>query len=182
MPLSENVRRWFSDQVVPHEPDLRRYLTARFRSIEVDDVIQESYFRLITWPRPSEIRNLRAFLFRTARNIVLDQLRRAKSAPIVDVSADTAHAVSSDAVSAPERASRLQEMSLLETAIATLPPRCANVLRLCLNQDLNSREIAERLKISERAVNSHLKTGIERCKEFLRAHGIGSDDGNLGNA
>jgi hypothetical protein len=40
--------RWFSQEVQPHEPLLRAHLHSAFPSLpDVDDIVQESYFRLI---------------------------------------------------------------------------------------------------------------------------------------
>ena len=47
MPKSENTR-WFAEEVQPHEPSLRSYLRAVFPSFpDIDDLVQESYARLI---------------------------------------------------------------------------------------------------------------------------------------
>ena len=35
-------RRWFAEEVQPHESELRGYLRRQFPSVEVDDVVQET--------------------------------------------------------------------------------------------------------------------------------------------
>ena len=41
--------RWFAREVLPHEPDVRKWLTVRLRGLEscdVDEVVQEAYARM----------------------------------------------------------------------------------------------------------------------------------------
>ena len=45
---SNQRSKWFIEEIIPHEGDLRSWLSARFSSVQdVDDVIQEAYNRLI---------------------------------------------------------------------------------------------------------------------------------------
>src|SRR3546814_7090351 len=73
--------RWFARDVLPHEPDPRKWLAGRLRgldSCDVDEVVQEAYARL--WTADAEaIRNARAYLYVTARHIVGEQVRRSRS-------------------------------------------------------------------------------------------------------
>src|ERR1043165_2988486 len=68
MDRSEHVR-WFAREVLPHEPDVRRWLARRVRGLpdcHVDEIVQETYARL--WAVGAErILNPRAYFFVTAR-------------------------------------------------------------------------------------------------------------------
>jgi RNA polymerase sigma-70 factor (ECF subfamily) len=76
-PHDSEQARWFSEQVLPHEADLRGWLQARFPVLtDVDDVVQESYQRLLRVQATGPIANARAFLFVSARNVAFNQLRR----------------------------------------------------------------------------------------------------------
>ena len=48
--MDEKARlRWFAREVLPHEPDVRRWLAGRLRGItatDVDEVMQEAYARM----------------------------------------------------------------------------------------------------------------------------------------
>ena len=69
--------RWFTEQVQPHDANLRGYLRGSFPAMdEVDDVVQESYLRLWKARAVQPIKSGKAFLFRVARNLALDLLRR----------------------------------------------------------------------------------------------------------
>src|SRR5690348_4903142 len=81
MPDSEQAR-WFAAEVHPHEPALRAYLQARFSSLgDFDDVIQESYTKLLKARDEGKVHYAKAFLFTTARNAALDLFRRRRAFP-----------------------------------------------------------------------------------------------------
>lgn len=62
--------------VLPHERHLRKWLRATFPTNDVDDVVQEAYCRISELKRVDHIDDSRRYLFRTARNIVLEHVRR----------------------------------------------------------------------------------------------------------
>ena len=56
-----------------------RYLAKKVRNNEdANDLAQEAFLRMHRFQQSSELDNARAFLFRTANNLVIDQIRRDK--------------------------------------------------------------------------------------------------------
>jgi RNA polymerase sigma-70 factor (ECF subfamily) len=71
--------RWFVEEVQPHESSLRAYLRAVFPSLpDLDDLVQETYLRLIRAQESGRVNYAKAFLFTTARNTAIDFFRRRK--------------------------------------------------------------------------------------------------------
>ena len=69
--------RWFLEEIQPHEVALRKYLRAHFPQIrDIDDVVQETFNRLLLAHRSIQIDKPRAYLFRIARNVAVDLYRR----------------------------------------------------------------------------------------------------------
>jgi RNA polymerase sigma factor (sigma-70 family) len=67
---------WFSQNLLPHEAMLRGWLHSRFpKGVDVDDVIQDSYLRILRSHKEKPIKAPKAFLFATARNIALNMVR-----------------------------------------------------------------------------------------------------------
>jgi len=65
--------------VQPHESSLRAYLRAVFPSLpDLDDLVQETYLRLIRARESGRVNYAKAFLFTTARNAAIDFFRRRK--------------------------------------------------------------------------------------------------------
>lgn len=172
-PQDSEQLRWFIEEVHPHEPTLRAYLRRKFpRLTDVDDVVQESYLKILRAKMDGKLRSARGFLFTAARNAALDIFRRRRAAPFDECDDDAQWQVLEGGAGAAEAASRGQELDLLAEAIESLPTRCRQVLKLRKIYGLSHREIAERLGIAERTVNVQVGHGVRRCAEFLRARGV----------
>jgi RNA polymerase sigma-70 factor (ECF subfamily) len=174
MPLQETEScRWFATEVQPHERSLRSYLRARFPSVaDVDDLVQETYARLVRAHRVDRARITRGYIFVTARNLALDLLRRRAAVPFEDLDENTASFVVAESADVAETVSHNQELALLREALCTLPPRCAAVVHLRCFEGLAYRDVAARLGIAEATVNSQLSIGLIRCREYLSRHGV----------
>ena len=57
---------------------LRRAVMGIVPPKEVEDIVQETYVRVCQIERKDEIRQPRSFLFKTARNLALDHVKRAE--------------------------------------------------------------------------------------------------------
>jgi RNA polymerase sigma factor (sigma-70 family) len=172
-PQNSEQARWFTEQVQPHEPELRAFLSRRFPTVQdIDDLVQESYARLMRARRHGSIVEPRAYLFTTARNAALDLFRRKPTLSVEDLAETGRLAVVDESPDAAETASHAQEIALLTEAIAALPPRCREVLVLRKLQGVSYREIGARLAISENTVNAQLAIGVVRCRQYLEARGV----------
>lgn len=115
--------KWFAEDVHPHDSLLRSYLRGRFPKVrDIDDVVQESYLRIWKARALHPIDSAKAFLFRIARNLALDTVRRGRNSPIDSVTDLAGLFVIEDKPDAASVATRQQEIEMLVEAIATLPP------------------------------------------------------------
>ena len=170
-PPSEQSR-WFAEEVQPHEPALRSYLRATFPSLlDIDDLVQESYARLIRAKQAGRIDYVRAFLFTTARNAALDIFRRRQVVAIDAIGDLSELRVLVEAPDAAETMSKQQELELLAEAVRGLPERCRQVLTLRLLYALPQKKIAAQLGISEHTVKAQLAKGMRRCTVFFEQRG-----------
>jgi RNA polymerase sigma-70 factor (ECF subfamily) len=172
MPPTKQAR-WFAEEVQPHEPALRAYLLARFPSLgDHDDVVQETYARLLRAQAAGDIRYAKAFLFTTARNAALDLFRRRRVQPVELVSDDRALALLEEQPGVAETVCQQQELDLLADAVRALPDRCRQVILLRYLDGLSYKEIAARLEISPETVKVQMAKGMRRCAEFFAARGL----------
>ncbi len=173
-PPDSELGQWFAAHVQPHEAMLRAWLSGRFGGqLDVDDIMQEAYVRVLRARTDGELHAPKAFLFATARNLALDQLRRhhlTHTRPLVE--SDLSN-VLDERGDIPETVARNQELALLTEAIQSLPDRCRQIFTLRSVYGMTQREIAEKLGISDRTVAAQLTIGVEKCTEFmLRRTGI----------
>jgi RNA polymerase sigma factor (sigma-70 family) len=166
--ISEQTR-WFSEQVQPHESSLRAWLHRTFQTADVDDLVQESYARVLREQTRSPVRCAKAFLFTVARNAVRDLLRRRATLRAESMTDSVPLPVLDESPGVPELVSRTQELALLREAVLELPDRCRDVFLLRKIQGLPQREIAMRLNISENTVETLVARGARRCADYMRA-------------
>ncbi|MGH7946540.1 MAG: RNA polymerase sigma factor [Opitutaceae bacterium] len=172
-PQNTEQARWFIEEVQPHEPELRAFLSRRFPTVQdIDDLVQESYARLIRARHTGSLVEPRAYLFTTARNAAVDLFRRKRIVFIEDLAESRCLSVVDDRPDAAETASHAQEIELLIEAIRALPERCRAVLTLRKLHGFSYRDIASRMGISENTVNAQLAIGVVRCREYLEARGV----------
>lgn len=165
--------RWFADNVQRHEPALRAYLLSRFSTLpDHDDLVQETYLRVLRARLHVRLATAKAFLFATAGHLAIDRFRRRRTACQVPLDAIGELPAGESFPDAAEFLERRQRQELLAEAVADLPPRCREVMLLRYSEGLASKEIARRLGVSTETVKSHLTKGVGNCIDFFHRHGL----------
>jgi RNA polymerase sigma factor (sigma-70 family) len=170
---SAEQARWFSEHVQPHEPALRAYLSKRFPSLpDHDDLVQETYARLLRVDDPDRLAHPKAFLFTTARNAAIDLFRRRNRQPQEALEEIIELPLLETSAGVVETMERRQRREALTEALHALPERCREVMLLRYLDGLSGREIAARLGISLGTVKGHLFKGVRDCARFFEARGL----------
>lgn len=165
--------QWFQQEVHAHDAQLKAYLRNSFPAVrDVEDVVQESYLRIWKAKAREPIRTAKAFLFKVARHLALDDVRRGRISPFEEVAEIGGIPAAHDAPSAPELLSSAEKFQLLAEAIAELPPACRSAMLLCKVKGVTHREAARQLGISERTVDEQIHRGIKRLGHLLRERGL----------
>jgi RNA polymerase sigma-70 factor (ECF subfamily) len=166
-----NQSNWFVTEVQPHRPSLRAWLLARFPTLpDVDDVVQDTFARVLRAREAGPIRSTRALLFTTARNLALDAVRRQQVVRFEPITDSTDLSVLADGADVVAIVSKQQELELLTKAIQSLPTRCREILTLRTAYGFTQKEIAGKLGVSESTVEKQTAFGIRLCADFF-AHG-----------
>jgi RNA polymerase sigma factor (sigma-70 family) len=164
--------RWFRDEVHPHDGQLKSYLRGNFPAVrDVDDVVQESYLRVWKARAGQEIACAKAFVFKVARHLALDSLRKARNAPMENVSVATVERVLDSSPNAAQSYNSREAIELVSDAIVALPDRCRQAVILHKIRGLSCPEVARQLGLSERSVENYVYRGIKRIEAHLRAKG-----------
>lgn len=152
---------WLGRHVLPHEAALRAWLKRRrLQGLEVDDIIQETYSRLVGADSVAHVVDAKSYTFQIASSVVIDHLRRMKVVSIASVPDLEAIEVRSEEPSPERQAIDRAELHRLATAIAALPARVREVFTLRRIHGLSQREVAERMGITESTVEKHMSRGF----------------------
>lgn len=165
--------RWFSEEMHPHDAALKNYLRRSFPAIrDVEDIAQESYIRVWKQQAGSPIRSAKAFLFAIARHLALNALRHERRSPVELMGNLQVLAGIDQMTVAHEAPCQEEKVKLMIEAIDALPARCHQVVVLRKLRLVSQRETAALLGITEKGVENQLARGLERCRKFLRRHGV----------
>ncbi len=171
--LASEQTRWFAEEVQPHEAALRAYLQARFPTLgDPDDLVQETYARLLRAKANGGVRYTKAFLFTAARNVAFDLFRRRGAKPTEAVTDLVELIVLEDQPGAGEQMDQNHELEVLAEAVRALPDRCRQVIMLRYLDGMAYKEIGVQLNISPETVKVHIAKGMRRFAAFFAARGL----------
>lgn len=160
---------WLARHIMPAEAALRRWIQGYASpSLDVDDIIQETYARLAGLPSVAEIENPRGYAFQTAYSIVLAHRRRSRIIPIMSVPDIDSIAMIAQEPSPEVQVSDREELRNVSRAVAALPSRVRQIFLLRRVHGLSQREVAQRLGTSENIVAKAMMNGLQAVLTSLR--------------
>lgn len=155
-------------------PGLVRQLRARFGEgpPEPEDAVQTAFSKLSRAGESAQVQDLRAFLYTTARNLMLDGKRRSRThATYVDRAVAGEFSANVEDIS-PERVvlgkDSLEQMNRI---VATLPQKQRTILALSRLQGLTYAEIAERTGYSMADISRQLTAALRTLRDRLEDGG-----------
>ena len=123
------------------------------RAQDANDYLNDAYVRM-SEQGALPIRNFEAFMVRIAVNLARDEHRRQRRR---NISSDEDLSAIADAGPTPEETLDVrQRLGAVQATLARLHPRTRQILLMHRLDGLRYREIAERLGISESAVEKHV--------------------------
>ncbi|KAK0332499.1 hypothetical protein LTR94_024589 [Friedmanniomyces endolithicus] len=136
MGVSEDTARWLARSVMPHEPALRAWLRRAASPADVDDIVQETYAKLIGVADVGSILNSVVPLDAVAD---IDRLQ-----------------VAADAVTPEDEVAGRNELRLLAKMIDRLPDKTRRIFILSRVQGRSQKEIARETGFPESTVEKHI--------------------------
>lgn len=171
-PEFSDQSRWFSENLLPHEQMLRAWLRSRFpTALDLDDVLQESYLRILRSHKDKPVKAPKAFLFATARNIALNMVRASAVRGSGDFDKIEDMEILDDGEAIQETVARNQELEALTSAIQALPRKCRQIFTLCKVYGLSPKEISEELSLSLPTIYRQLSIGVDKCADYMQSQG-----------
>lgn len=138
---------------------------------EVEDIVQETYVRVCQIKNGQAIREPSSFMFRTARNLALDYVKRAESrltsgTDSIDELSGTSLTAGGDETFA--QVSSNEEFALFCEAVRHLPQQCRRAFVLKKVYGYTLREIADEMGLGLPTVETHIVAGTKKCVRYLR--------------
>jgi len=148
--------------------ELLRFLSAKLGDRQAAaDVAHDAYLRVMERASQERIDSPRAFLYRTALNLVIDEHRRnavRRNEPLEVLDEEERYHAPS-----PHRSlAQSQRLGMLQRALDELPALCRDAFLLRKLEGLSHDEIAERLGISRPLVEKHIVNAMKHCRLRMR--------------
>ena len=169
---ARDIEDWFVREVLPLEATLTHFLRRNWRKKdEIPDLRQEVYARVYEAALTEIPAKVKPFVFATARNLLINQMRRDRVISIEAVADLDTVETSAPEVTQDRALIAREELRQLQNALGKLPKRCREAVVLRKIEGISLREIATRMGIADNTVRCHLVDGMRALAEILYAGG-----------
>jgi len=159
---------WFVAEVLPLEAALTQFLLHNWRNKnDIEDLLQDIYVRVYEAALKQIPESPKPFVFTTARNLLINRVRRERIIPIEAVAEWETLNVAKDEPGADRVLMARDELARLQVTLDRLPPRCREAILLRRIEGLSRREIAARMGISEYTVAEYLTHSMCALADML---------------
>ncbi|MFY9152209.1 MAG: RNA polymerase sigma-70 factor [Prolixibacteraceae bacterium] len=125
-----------------------------------EDIVQSVFMKLWETRQTLEIRSFRSYLIQSVKNRAIDHLRNQE----VKDKYTSFKFESAQEEMQEDLWTKIELDELLQQAIDKLPPRCREIFLMSRNENIKNAEIAEKLQLSGRTV----ETQISKALKLLR--------------
>lgn len=138
-----------------------------------EEITQEIFIKLwVAREQLDEIRNLDGYIFKIAKNLSLNYLR--KIAYNEKMSSELIRIAAKDGSATDTKLNLFVYNKIINEAVNSLSPQRRLVYKLSREEELTYDEIALQLKLSKNTVKNHHLTAIGIVRSFLIKNGISS--------
>ena len=156
-----------------HGTGLVRFLRRKVRSSQdAEDIAQNAFIRIQRLADIGELENPKAYLFQTAANLAIDQLRRETLHHNYVQSEQGKHQDLDGGELAdyctPERLlGARRQLDQIDTALGQLPLKCRQAFLLHRNKDYSYSEIARDMGVSVSSVEKYILQALKHCRQVI---------------
>jgi RNA polymerase sigma factor (sigma-70 family) len=166
-PESSQARRGFVSELErEHGRALRRFLSARLRnaSVDISDVFQEIFLRLLRVKNHESIRNPQAYLYTVASHVLQQHSMKHSADPATEFDANVHAGTAMD----PSEETELQQiMNDFGRALEDLSPRAYATLVMYRCEGMTLEEIGKRLGVSRPMARKYLLRAIAFSDRYI---------------
>jgi len=147
---------------------IRSLLRMKAKPEDVDDILQETYLRVLRADKKKAIQSHQGYLFTVSRNLVLEKLK-ANDREIT--SAINEALLESTEAPAEDQTYYKAKLGHLNHALMALPEKKRQAILLRKYYGLSYKEIAAKMNVSISSVEKYIESGIKQCKMVLTKRG-----------
>ncbi|MEQ1557772.1 MAG: sigma-70 family RNA polymerase sigma factor [Methyloglobulus sp.] len=151
-----------------HRQELLRHLLRRVACPDTaNDLLHDTYLRLVNYRSSEPVNNTRAFVYRIADNIATDHLRKNKLVPVELPEPDGDEII--DRTPLPEQAVfAQQQLELCEQVLKELSPSALNIFLLSRYEGYTHVQIAQELDVSISWVEKSLFKTMKLLRKAIK--------------
>ncbi len=163
--ISPEKQKEFTEAYTSFSDAIYRHIYYRiFNRDSAKDMVQDTFTRTWNYLRKGkEVQNLKAFLYKVANNIIIDEYRKKK-----EISLDGLQKNGFD-VEGPDQGKIVQDVenSNVLRIIAKLEPHHREIIVMRYINDLTIKEISEIIGQSENVVSVRINRAVKELKKLL---------------
>ena len=171
--LMREKEKEFEEAFEAYADELFRHATLRLPERErAVELVQETFTRVWEYvSKGGEVREYRAFLFRTLRHLIIDEYRKKKTVSLEGMMQEDDESVErmlpTDDSYTLEAATLRFEGAQVLAVVAKLPDTYREVILLRFVEGMSPQEIAMVLSESENVVSVRIHRGLKKLKDLL---------------
>ncbi len=165
--MSEKRSRLLTNLIAEHGPSLERFLARKLNNAQdAAEIAQETFLRLYRLDELDTVDDTRAFMFRVASNMAIDQLRR-KVLHDKYVAREVNDTGQQKGVSPEQVAVAQEELQRVYQVVEGLPLKCKQAFLLHRKSGLSYSQIASEMNISVSSVEKYILQALKHCRSNM---------------
>ncbi len=162
-------KKFFTDMYVKHYAPLVSYLYQFTNDInEAEDIAQNCFTKIWQKRKALNIKgSFKSYLFSVAYHTFIDTTRDNNKQNLL---IEELKKEALDEIHLEPGMDLEQEMKKIHSAIEALPEKCKKVFLLSKMEELSYKEIAEKLELSIKTVESQMRIAFIKIREYLKIH------------
>ena len=165
--LKRGDKEAYTDLYNSHANSIYRFVYFRVGSKEIaEDIMQETFLKFIDLVDLVRVTNMRAYLYRIARNLISDSYRSKSKQEVVAIEA----AYDVESVRGPESIEAGVDLQMISKALKDVRPEWREIIILRHVESLSYKEIAQIMGKTSAYVRVNLHRATKAINQYFDSH------------
>ncbi|CAH0990841.1 putative RNA polymerase sigma factor FecI [Sinobacterium norvegicum] len=164
--MTKPTFQWLEKLIHQHGSALERFLTRKLNNPdEAAELAQETYLKLYKMEQQEALGDAKAFMYRMAGNLAIDQIRRRQvHERFLEKEGEDERSVQS----AEQSIEAKQQLEVLNQALSDMPQKPKQALLLHRQSGLSYSQIAQEMGVSVSSVEKFIIQALKHCREAMK--------------